>query len=156
LPLYQGDPLQSRLSKYPEVSRLKPYRRSIAFIAAHLSMQTWPTEVMDLISHESSTFEGELSRSRVFLVGYPHQTLFTGTGSDGTLSIHDHSTRTFFTLQVSGREFSGFNYDTHTYFFGTLDQNFIHIEEEEYGSQTVHALRVVGENSNQAQALQEA
>jgi hypothetical protein len=102
----------------------------VAFIAANLHRDGAARPIVDLASNEVHAFEGEVSPRRVAIEDCGDGRLFTGFVTGDGLSIHDHEARHFFTLEIDGERFGGFDYSTSSYYSGHIDAGVIRIHDE--------------------------
>src|SRR5688572_8732115 len=101
---------------------VQPHRRSAAaFIAAALSGHDSSRSILDLKSNQLYEFEGHFSTERLLIIAFPRGTLYSGSDAGGSLSIYDHDTQAFFTLEIRDERFGGFDYEFGAYFSGTID-----------------------------------
>jgi hypothetical protein len=105
-------------------------RRAVAFIVAALHAEEPGQVLVDLASNEVHAFEGDVAPTRIAIVDCTDGGYFTGSQADGQLSIHDHRSRQFFTLEMDGERFGGFDYCTSTYYSGQMQAGVIHIHDE--------------------------
>ena|SRR5438045_453526 len=106
---------------------MKPeVRPAIAFIVVKLSGTKARSTVYDYSNSAYRHFSGEVG-PRVAIYDHSSQAHITGTSRN----LYHHGSRAHLSLSIEGNRFSGYDFDTHKHFSGSVRRN--NVQLYDYG-----------------------
>lgn len=102
-------------------------RRIVAFIAGKLIGDSEAWSIYDCEQVRTCRFSGTVSPGQILIYDPEAHCRISGYGEEGCYSIYHHGNRQYIEFKINGSSFEGYDYDSKTHFFGSVESGSVAI-----------------------------